>query len=88
MTAGNYYLYVNGGYIVIDALGDGVDINGSIVMTGGTLIVNGPTQNMNGALDYDASFNISGGFSVGSRQFRYGAGSRYILNPVFSTGES
>ena len=30
-------------------------------MTGGVVLVNGPTENMNGALDYDASFEISGG---------------------------
>jgi hypothetical protein len=33
-------------------------------MTGGLVIVNGPTENMNGALDYDAGFTISGGMLV------------------------
>ena len=31
---------INGGYIVIDVAGDGVDSNGSITMTNGTVIVN------------------------------------------------
>lgn len=63
-TSGDYFLYINGGYIVVDAAGDGIDIGGSIVMTDGVVIVNGPTENMNGALDYDGSFSISGGFMV------------------------
>ena len=57
-------LYINGGYIWVDADGDGLDINGAIEMTDGVVLVNGPTENMNGALDYDGGFNISGGFLV------------------------
>ena len=60
----NYMLTINGGYIFIDAGGDGLDSNGSFVMTGGTAIVNGPTNNSNGPLDYNGTFNISGGFLV------------------------
>jgi len=61
-STGDYTLYVNGGTIMVDATGDGVDVNGAIEMTGGVLLVNGPTENMNGALDYDGSFNITGGY--------------------------
>lgn len=61
---GSYYLYINGGAIVVDAVGDGIDVNGAIEMTGGVVLVNGPTNSGNGALDYDATFNISGGFFV------------------------
>lgn len=57
-------LEIHGGYIVVDAVGDGVDANGSILMTGGTLLVNGPTVNMQGALDYDRGFTMTGGFLV------------------------
>jgi hypothetical protein len=63
-ASGNYYLYVNGGTTVLDTAGDGLDINGSVVMTDGTVIVNGPTEQMNGALDYDGSFRITGGTLV------------------------
>lgn len=52
---------INGGYLVIDSDGDGLDANGNFTMTGGTAIVNGPTNGGNGALDYDGEFNISGG---------------------------
>jgi hypothetical protein len=61
---GSHYLYINGGYIVVNAAGDGLDANGAIEMTGGTVLVNGPTNAGNGALDYDGTFNISGGFFV------------------------
>jgi hypothetical protein len=61
--SGNYHLYVNGGYIVVDAAGDGLDINGPIDMTDGVVIVNGPTANNNGALDYTGAFTITGGLS-------------------------
>jgi hypothetical protein len=63
-TSGNNYLYIYGGYIAIDAAGDGLDINGSINMTGGVVIINGPTRNDNGALDYLGTFEITGGFLV------------------------
>ncbi|CAG7638964.1 carbohydrate-binding domain-containing protein [Paenibacillus allorhizosphaerae] len=54
-------LTISGGYMVVDAAGDGLDSNGSMVMTGGTVIVNGPSGNGNGALDYDGTFEQSGG---------------------------
>lgn len=55
---------INGGDIVVDASGDGIDSNGTITMTDGTVIVNGPTNNGNGALDYDGTFDISGGLLI------------------------
>ena len=57
-------LYINGGYVAVNATGDGIDVNGAIQMTGGTVIVHGPTANNNAAIDYDVSFKISGGFLV------------------------
>jgi hypothetical protein len=62
--SGNNYLNINGGYIAIDATGDGLDVNGTINMTGGVVIVNGPTSNGNGPLDYLGAFKITGGFLV------------------------
>lgn len=63
-TTSSYNLYINGGTIVVEANGDGLDVNGAITMTDGVVIVNGPTSNGNAALDYDAGFSISGGFFV------------------------
>jgi hypothetical protein len=58
------FLYINGGCIEIDATGDGLDINGSIIMTGGFIIINGPRANDNGALDYYGVCEITGGFLI------------------------
>jgi hypothetical protein len=63
-AAGDSYLHINGGYIVVNAYGDGLDVNGPIEMTDGVALISGPTENMNGALDFFGQFNISGGFLV------------------------
>lgn len=63
-SSGDYYLTINGGYLYVDAVGDGIDVNGQFDMTGGTVLVNGPTNDGNGALDYDGTFTITGGFLV------------------------
>jgi hypothetical protein len=60
-ASGSSTLAINGGYLVIDAGGDGLDINGPITMTGGTVIINGPTNSGNGPLDYTGSYSINGG---------------------------
>ena len=67
-TPSNQKLVVSGGYIAVNAVGDGIDINGSVTMTGGTLFIFGPSANDNGALDYDNGFTLSGGrlLAVGS----------------------
>ncbi len=52
------------GYVVVEAGGDGLDINGAIVMTGWhVVLVHGPYK-MNGALDYDGGYKITGGLLV------------------------
>jgi hypothetical protein len=45
-------------------MGDSLDANGSIYMTGGTVVVSGPTADNNAALDYDGTFEMTGGFLV------------------------
>ncbi|MGE5456909.1 MAG: carbohydrate-binding domain-containing protein, partial [Methanococcaceae archaeon] len=55
-------LYLNGGNISVNTTrGDGLDSNGSIVMTGGTVVVHGPASNPEVGVDYNGTFNISGG---------------------------
>jgi hypothetical protein len=65
LSSGNCTFKLTGGYIWVSATGDGIDINGSVDMTGGTLIIDGPTANNNGAIDYDGTFKVSGGTVVG-----------------------
>ncbi len=60
----NCYIKISGGTIRIRAIGDGIDSNGNLFMTGGTCYVNGPTANDNGALDYDGNAEITGGTLV------------------------
>ena len=60
-SAGNSKININGGYIIVDSSGDGLDANGSIYMTSGTVVVSGPTNNGNGTIDYDGKFEMSGG---------------------------
>jgi hypothetical protein len=92
-SAGNYSLNINGGYIAVYATGDGLDVNGSITMTGGTVLVHGPTANDNGAIDYDSSFNITGGIIIaaGSSGMAQAPGStskQYSLLVTFSKSKS
>ena len=63
-TTGTHQLFIHGGWVTIEAGGDGIDVNGPITMTAGTVIVHGPTTSMNGALDYSGSFDLSGGVLV------------------------
>ena len=65
LYSGSNYLYINGGYLVVNALGDGIDSNGAIVMKGGVVIIDGPSSDMNSALDHEA-FNITAGYLVAS----------------------
>lgn len=52
---------ITGGTLVVDAEGDGLDSNGNVTMSDGVVIVNGPTTGGNGALDYNGTFEITGG---------------------------
>jgi hypothetical protein len=60
----NNLLSIKGGNVYVNAQGDGLDSNGSISMTDGTVIVSGPTNSGNGSLDYDQTFEMSGGLLI------------------------
>ena len=49
-SSGNGLINITGGYVYVDASGDGIDANGNIKMAGGTVLVNGPTNDGNGSL--------------------------------------
>ncbi len=53
-----------GGYILVNASGDGIDSNGSITLSGGVLLVSGPENSGNGSLDYGLSATVTGGIAV------------------------
>ncbi len=55
------YIRIAGGTITIDAGGDGIDSNGALYVSGGETYVSGPTNNGNGALDYNGVGEITGG---------------------------
>lgn len=57
----NLNMTFNGGYVVVDASGDGLDSNGHIYVNGGTVIINGPTNSGNGAIDYEGECIVKGG---------------------------
>lgn len=61
MDNGTAVLNIKGGNIYVNASGDGLDSNGYIYQSGGYVIVDGPSNDGNGALDYDQTYEITGG---------------------------
>lgn len=60
-------LTINGGNIAVNVSGgDGLDSNGSIVMTAGEVIVRGPSSQPEVAIDYNGTFILSGGLVIAS----------------------
>lgn len=62
------FLKFTGGTVKVNASGDGLDSNNTLIIEGGTIYVDGPTDNNNAAIDYETSATISGGtlIAVGS----------------------
>lgn len=65
-TASSCILAIEGGELYVNAGGDGLDSNGSIIMNGGTVYVDGPVNDGNGILDYDKEMVMNGGTLVGA----------------------
>ena len=60
----NPEVIINGGTVIINADGDGIDSNGNIFMNGGFVAIFGPTSGTDSAIDYgdgNNSMTISGG---------------------------
>lgn len=57
-------LEIRGGTVVVDAEGDGLDSNGSLLVSGGVLLIAGPTSPGNGALDAETGLTVTGGTVV------------------------
>ena len=60
----NGSLSITGGYLLVNAAGDGLDSNGHLTVTGGVTLVSGPTNSGNGALDYAGTASVSGGVVI------------------------
>ena len=56
---GNQLLEISGGYLFVNAGGDGLDSNGNLNVTGGITVVAGPTDNGNGPLDCGEGNTVS-----------------------------
>ncbi|OMF84539.1 carbohydrate-binding domain-containing protein [Paenibacillus sp. FSL R7-0273] len=91
-SAGSNMLTITGGTLTVDASGDGLDSNGSITMSGGTVTVYGPTNDGNGALDFDGTFEMTGGYliaagSAGMLQAPGDASSQYSIAMTFTDSQ-
>lgn len=59
--SGSHAVTITGGYIYVNASGDGVDSNSTWEMSGGTLLVCGPTSGGDGSLDANGNMTYTGG---------------------------
>lgn len=64
----NCVFSVSGGFIYVNAQGDGLDSNGIIIISGGTALCEGPTNGGNSSVDHNGGITITGGLllSLGS----------------------
>ena len=85
-------IQVNGGTLVLDSVGDAIDSNGSVEITGGTVLVNGPSSDGDGAFDYDSEATVSGGtvLMIGSSRMAqsFSSGTQPFLNTANVSGSA
>lgn len=86
LTSASGTINLSGGLHYLNTVGDGIDSNGNIFITGGTVVCEGPTANNNGPLDCGDNGNYiqqDGGliFAIGSSGMAVGAtrGSQYSI---------
>lgn len=65
-SSSNGSITISGGKLYINARGDGVDANGTLMISGGYTVVCGPTTGDTATLDFDVSGTITGGTFVGT----------------------
>lgn len=63
-ASSDVYINISGGYITVNASGDGVDSNGNIDISGGVILVSGPASDGNSALDCDGTATVTGGTAI------------------------
>lgn len=57
---------ISGGRLYIDCLGDGIDSNGAILISGGETVIDGPVSGMDGIIDCGSQAVINGGSFIGT----------------------
>ncbi len=65
-SSSNGSITISGGTLHINSSGDGIDANGTLVISGGYTVIVGPTQGDTATLDYDVSGVITGGTFIGT----------------------
>lgn len=80
-------IIISGGYMLVNASGDGIDSNGTITVSGGVTLVSGPTNSGNGAFDYDSSASVTGGvlIALGSAGMAQGFTSAENQGAIFAS---
>lgn len=68
------FIRISGGSLEINAVGDGVDSNGTLYVDGGTLLVGGFTGSGDSALDYENTAEITGGTVIAAGSAGMAAG--------------
>ncbi len=64
------YIHISGGSLKINASGDGIDSNGTFLISDGSVTVCGPTRGDTSVLDYEISGTITGGTFLGSGAYQ------------------
>ena len=57
-------IVISGGYTHINAMGDGIDSNNTILVSGGVTLVSGSPSSGNAAFDYDGEATVTGGILI------------------------
>lgn len=88
-----HHIQINGGSLIINAEGDGIDSNGSIVMDGGYVVVSGASRSGNSAIDHDGLCRINGGTLIatgaaGMVENPSGTSGQYVISAYTSSAHS
>jgi hypothetical protein len=60
-----HHIQISGGTIYINAQGDGIDSNGSLVIDGGEITIDGPTSGGDSTFDTSGAFMVNGSALIG-----------------------
>lgn len=86
-------LTIAGGHVYINAEGDGLDSNGSLLVSGGVVLVDGPQNPGNGALDANGEIICTGGLliaagSMGMAEYPSGSQNTIVITTSTQQGNT